>query len=70
MFKKNLKYLELPDLPDIEGKEKPPVSKPIEKKELDESIDKPKSLKKEFKKEKVQEKKSGEKKIKPEHHFI
>ena len=74
MFKKNLKYLELPDLPDFKGKEKLSVSKPTKKEELIEIVKKPKSREKAFKKEKTQEKKlkkkSGEKKIKPKHHFI
>ena len=45
IIKQHLKDLELPDFPDFKAKEKIPVSKSIEKKELDEIVEKPKSVK-------------------------
>ena len=65
IFKQNLKELELPDFPDFKAKEKSPISKSVEKKELDEFVEKPKPVKKSFKITT-----SKENNIKPKHHFI
>jgi len=69
MFKINLKYLELPDLPDFKAEE-PPISKSAGREKLVDIAKKPKSVKNVFKRKKPQEKKSLEKEIKPKHHFI
>ena len=73
MFNKNLKYLELPDLPDFKAK-KLFIPESTKKEELIDSAKKPILVKKTSQKEKMPEKKSKKRvedeEVKYEHHFI